>query len=339
MEVKFNAQNKAVTKEYAKPTAALKFVNFKSNHPLTTFLGIIKGQITRLRRLNTSNEDYNFSLDRLKLRSALSGYPLWFDRIIDAARSRERVLDYRTREKEENLIPLILPYQREIFSQIRENQSLINSRLRQGLKFILGYRNTPSLGQLLRNFPTPTTKGCQTRTTLRNCLVCNSRNNSGLDKEKLTCGDSGIYELTCKSCHQSYIGKTVQGFRKRIHQHASAIEKAEENDLNVDQATMKKHLEICYPNEDISKPVSWLGKVEVKLLHDLQDCSNTLLNTLAFQEDKYASLTRPSINRGSIFTFCPASTTTTATATSNTSPNSTGTSTSAGSTTTSTRTT
>ena len=48
-----------------------------------------------------------------------------------------------------------------------------------------------------------------------------------------------------------------------------------------------------------------MGKVDISLLHNLQDCSNGLLNTMAYQEDKYASLMKPSINRGTIFTFVP----------------------------------
>ena len=62
------------TSEFRKETAKDCFLNAGSNHPRHVFKGIIKSQVTRLRRICSEDEQFSNALELLRERCLNSGY-------------------------------------------------------------------------------------------------------------------------------------------------------------------------------------------------------------------------------------------------------------------------
>ncbi len=66
--------NQIHTRENRKETASNLYLRSGSAHPNYTFKGIVKSQMQRLRRLCSKDEDFEASIDQLKVRCYNSGY-------------------------------------------------------------------------------------------------------------------------------------------------------------------------------------------------------------------------------------------------------------------------
>ena len=72
---------------YRKPTDTVQLLHYKSNHPLSTKLGIIYSQALRLRRLCTTTVDFENNLKQLLLTLIKRQYPI---RLMQTAFDRAR---------------------------------------------------------------------------------------------------------------------------------------------------------------------------------------------------------------------------------------------------------
>ena len=70
----YKAENQLHTRESRKETASNLYLRNGSAHPSFTFKGIVKSQMYRLRRLCSKNDDFQASLEELRLRCYNSGY-------------------------------------------------------------------------------------------------------------------------------------------------------------------------------------------------------------------------------------------------------------------------
>ena len=74
------------TREHRKETSAVSYLNYKSAHPRHCFAGIIKSQLYRLRRLCSSNIDFEYAVASLKQRCVKSEYSaVMIDNILNTA--------------------------------------------------------------------------------------------------------------------------------------------------------------------------------------------------------------------------------------------------------------
>ena len=79
--------------EHRKVTSASTYLLSTSAHPSHTFVGIVKSQLIRLRRICSNNEDFNVSVENLKSRCLDSGYSAsMVNRIIALVPTLERKL-------------------------------------------------------------------------------------------------------------------------------------------------------------------------------------------------------------------------------------------------------
>ena len=87
----YKAENQLHTRESRKETASNLYLRNGSAHPSFTFKGIVKSQMYRLRRLCSKNDDFQASLEELRLRCYNSGYShSMVDRVLQNAAALKR---------------------------------------------------------------------------------------------------------------------------------------------------------------------------------------------------------------------------------------------------------
>ena len=307
VNLKFS-NGKWVTSEYVKKLKPLKYINYKSNQPKQVMKSIIKGEATRVRRLCSSDMEYIKSLQRIGIRCINSDYPqkmVW--KILRQAKQWKRDINYKPQERddvEKQTVALVLPYHKETFEKTKEKTkeefNKLNLNHIEKIKLVVGFRNTTSIKQLLQP-PKETINEAPACVRKHLCPICHNQNPHS---SKLTCGDSGIYKITCKNCNQCYVGKTTTPFYQRILQHRSSKINDDPRSTNTsddDQKAVNQHLYQCYGERISTK--DWKDKVNITFEYDRQKCNDKILGCLAYQEDRIAYKDKASINKQNLIVY------------------------------------
>ena len=224
------------TKEYRKQTASDSYVKFGSAHPKHCFKGIVKSQMTRLRRLCSKDIDFLEAISKLRQRCINSGYDsVMVDGILAQASTLERVLTPRIRNinTDTHIIRWVVLSRTNYEKQIQNFASRINRSLQNhNIKLEIVKSTGSSISKLLfnNNVKSVIPRVCSST----NCDVClkNLRPDS---KEiispingrsyavntNLNCSNSGIYCISC-ACLSLYTGKTTTLFNQRFNEHFSS---------------------------------------------------------------------------------------------------------------------
>ena len=229
----FITENKFHTKEHRKETASNSYIKFGSAHPKHCFKGIIKSQLTRLRRLCSRDTDFIEAVDKLRDRCIKSGYDTTMvNQILSQACQMERILTPTVRRFDSNfeIIRWVIlsgtPYEK----QIRSFTNRINRSLhRYNIKLEIVKSTGPSISKLL--FSNNTNKSLHSNQTCNDsCAICTKqlRIDSNVTSptngrtysinRNLNCTNSGIYCISCP-CTALYTGKTTTSFSQRFNEH------------------------------------------------------------------------------------------------------------------------
>ena len=226
------------SREHRKVTSASTYLLSTSAHPSHTFVGIVKSQLIRIRRICSNNEDFNVSVEKLKSRCLDSGYSAsMVNRIIALAPTLERKL---IKDTPSNIVEngpklhlnvrlVVLTgtfYEHDFVNFARRMNSLFSD---SGLHIDIVKSTSISICRLLFNnnekvSPLPCTD--------IKCQVCkyDMQNTSGritstatgcsyAVDNSLSCTEGGIYVVTGE-CQSQYTGKTVD-FCNRFQEHFS----------------------------------------------------------------------------------------------------------------------
>ena len=224
--------NKFFTKEHRKATASNSYIKFGSSHPSHAFKGIIKSQMYRLRRLCSSDDDFNEAINGLEKRCINSGYDeKLVQGILSQSRSLQRSLVSKKKESNnstKNIIRWITlagtPYEKSISSFTRNLNDLLRNH---DIKFETIKCTGSNIGKLLFHNREKFNETCMHE----KCCICTNQHRSleskvrskitsfeyNIDKN-LNCNDSGIYRVTCP-CSAAYTGKTTTSFKQRLNEH------------------------------------------------------------------------------------------------------------------------
>ena len=256
--------NRLHTKESRKETASNSYLHYQSAHPTFTFMGIVKSQMYRLRRLCSRDEDYKEAIQNLKKRCLNSGYDEEkVDSILNEADNVQRSLTRRHRPDNQDISKIrwvTLAHsvvEDEIENYVKETNTSLKS---QNVCFELIKTTAPTLGKMVFNNNNST---LESRNSCKsNCHICSneargdekkvkcSKNNEQYNiDDRTTCNDSGIYLITCK-CKEQYVGKTTVTFQQRFKEHCSK------------KTAVKEHINGC--------PINTSTKdVEIQLLENV----------------------------------------------------------------------
>ena len=224
------------SREHRKDTSASSYLNIKSAHPRHTFSGIVKSQLTRLRRLCSLDEDFQNSVVELKKRCINSGYSLeMVSNILNTAPTLIRTLSKKKiepPEKDTLDIRLVVLAGTAYESELSSFAARMNTLLPQNTFHVNIVKSTfPSLSRLLFNnndkHDSPKTCSCSNcdlcrNETLRSPLDIVTSNATGYSypvDTSLSCANGGIYVIK-GACDSQYTGKTVN-FSTRSHEHFS----------------------------------------------------------------------------------------------------------------------
>ena len=269
---------------YRKELAAESFLDGTSNHRRSVFIGIVKSQSVRIRRICSEDSMYKIELDHLKTRCKNSNYPeKLYTAIIESAKSYSRTIpstDACLAPKEppkNNDILWVCEYtsgKSSTFQKLQNFAQKINNSIFKTKKFKLSIVPSvqPSQSRLLynnKNKPkTKTTKCGQQKCSLCKHLPISNKytvlSENGNPLEVYTsanCQSGGIYTFTCIDCECNYVGKTIQ-FETRFKQHTASS----------GTSAISKHLEICplpVETEKSKKRDSLQNKFQFRLLTDM----------------------------------------------------------------------
>ena len=232
----FISDNRLHTKENRKETAANSYLQYGSAHPSFTFKGIVKSQMTRLRRLCSRNEDFAIAIEQLRQRCTNSGYNKeTVNEILKNAENLPRNLR-SSRKIENNSVCKIRwvtmahsSYEKEIEAFVKNMNIALRNK---DVQFELIKTTGPTLGKQLFNNNNKINNAIDFSSTCTSrCKVCSNDARGDTKKavskstnehfnidENTKCGNSGIYLITCK-CHEQYVGKTTVTFGKRFGEH------------------------------------------------------------------------------------------------------------------------
>ena len=221
------------TREHRKETSATSYSNYKSAHPRHCFAGIIKSQLYRLRRLCSSNIDFEYAVATLKQRCVKSEYPVvMIDNILNTAPDITRTITKISNPKHQDEIPtikLVVLSGTSYDKNVSDFASRMNSLSNPHFKIQIVKSVSPSTSRLL--FHNCVNVKLTTACSLTNCIVCTNNMNTSDSKvtssitnksykinNALNCNDSGIYVVT-GGCEQQYSGKTTTSFNNRTSEH------------------------------------------------------------------------------------------------------------------------
>ena len=228
------------SREHRKETASTSYLSAKSAHPRHTFAGIVKSQLFRLRRICSSDDDFQSSIMELEKRCLRSGYSrTMVQNILSTAPTLIRSLSHANNTNDNlsaneiilkniRLVILAGTTYEEDFSKFAKR---MNTMLKPcSLKIQIVKSTFPSLGRLLFNNNDNSNEHlvCSSK----KCQLCANALQTSLDHvtstttnfsypvdQNLSCTDGGIYVVKGE-CNSQYTGKTVN-FSKRFVEHFS----------------------------------------------------------------------------------------------------------------------
>ena len=225
-------ENNIHTKEHRKETSATSYLNYTSAHSRSTFKGIMRSQLYRIRRLCSRDSDYKEAVEQLKQRCVSSGYKN--DDITEVFTNYEeipRTLEDRVKEDADDdthkvrLITLAgTQYGKEIKSFAERMNRVLST---SGIRIEIVKTTSPSLAKSLFS----NNSNANHADNCGNCIICR---NSAINAQgtvsstitgvsykiprNLTCVNGGIYVYE-GPCKDQYTGKTTVYFGTRTDEH------------------------------------------------------------------------------------------------------------------------
>ena len=229
----YTEDSKFHTKEFRKETASNSYVKFGSAHPTHCFKGIVKSQLTRLRRLCSKDSDFMEAVDKLRDRCLNSGYDAdMVHQILANASTMKRVLtpDDKVKEEEFEVIRWVVLAGTGYLSRMKAFVNRLNKILRMHrIKLELVMSTGLSIGRSLfnNNVKSPVDGSscsaachiCTKGVRMEEVEAVSPTNGRSYPVNKnLRCTDRGIYTIAC-SCTSLYTGKTSTSFSQRFSEH------------------------------------------------------------------------------------------------------------------------
>ena len=231
--------------DYIKPTAKGRmFVNGKSFHSPSVFKAIITGKAKRLRRLNTHDDDYQNSIQRLEEKCVKSN----FNKTI----TKEKINLVKKWNNNNNINNVKPNKTEERLTWVTQFKNLLKfDQLERKLvpKAQITYCRPPTLGSKLFNFKriSSNVSGKSEIKSMSKCHKCGLCGNRGQlknmvletntiktikdkninvkRKKNLTCKNYGIYAGVCNICDRLYVGQTKNSFSTRWNAHRTTWRK------------------------------------------------------------------------------------------------------------------
>ena len=229
------------TKVYFKETDTHQLLHHSSFHPPHTFMGIVKSQVLRFKRLSSFKSDYEQACRILFSSLKIRGY--------NTRKLRKTKLDiwteYRPRSNNKTstkaLLPIVIPYSSLATKLVYEwKKLLLDSPLFNGYRVIPAFSRNKNLGELLaprkNNMPIKSPEqGGSFRCMGSRCKTCkhvnvtNTFNSTYTRRQykianRLDCKSCNVvYLITCNLCNKQYVGETLRRLCDRLTDHRSNI--------------------------------------------------------------------------------------------------------------------
>ena len=205
---------------YQKPTHSGQYLNYLSHCPESTKINIIRTETSRILKLCSSTSLAWPHLEQLRLNLISSNYPPQLTTLTIAKQVQTHLNDPapqgaqpRDPDTEPKFI-LKVPYTNE--ASLRQ---ITNHAKRSGLGIRVVATSGRTIGSLIKG------QLCAPPPSLCQCA---------LHLQGLNCQATHIvYKLTCRTCEQSYIGKTSRRLMDRIEEHESSFRLLQPNTLGV----------------------------------------------------------------------------------------------------------
>jgi len=239
------------TRVYFKPTDTHQLLDKTSFHPRHTSRGVLKSQLLRFKRLSSTKSDYDMACGILFKALAMRNYSRSMMRKMKRDIWNSSAILNRTTSVERRLLPIVIPYS-NIGTRLarRWKEAICSNTKFDDFRLITAYTTGKSLRRhLVRSRlhrPATICKNNQKTTTINRplgstvchsnrCKACNhiktgstfeSTHNKRTFKIRgsINCKTRNlVYLVTCRKCHQQYVGETSRSLADRINDHLSAI--------------------------------------------------------------------------------------------------------------------
>ena len=247
---------------YCKPTDCHQFLDFGSCHPAHVKKSIIYSQALRIKRLCSSQRDFENHLLEMKSWFCNRNYP---EDIVDSElnkasfRSRQGLLERKNRRA--SGVPFVVTFHPGLNSLsyiLKKHLHLLYGDSRVKVIFtpapFVSYRSGYSVKNHLvraKVYPLERVTG-SLKCGKSRCKVCENVEETNVFQSTVTkeeykvnhkfcCDDSLVYLLTCKICKLQYVGQTVGGFRYRWNNYTSVQRKVERGEEVRGQKASQKH--------------------------------------------------------------------------------------------------
>jgi len=230
------------TKVYFKDTDTHQLLHHSSYHPKHTFMGILKSQVLRFKRLSSFKSDYDNACYILFSSLQQRGY------VKSKLRKTKRDiwLNYRPRSNSTTnntkILPIVIPFSPLATELVYAwKQLLTASPFFQDYRIISAFSRNKNLGELLKPLNPfkpkqhiPGTEGsfkcegirCKTciHVNITKTFVSTYTRRQYNIIHRLTCKSSNvIYLITCNHCNKQYVGETQRQLCERVTDHRSNI--------------------------------------------------------------------------------------------------------------------
>ncbi|CAH8541549.1 unnamed protein product [Schistosoma rodhaini] len=173
---------------FRKPTNSGKFLDFKSAHPHSTKVTVVKNMITRAQKLVTEPNDMKTEINLITSTLIKNNYPKDFIKRIIKNERKDDIVNTKRLQKKEWVNTVVIPYRKGISEDIRR---------------ILNNQN-------IRVF-------FRTNNTLKSKLV---RIKDPIHKEEQ---QNCVYEIKCRDCNATYVGETSRQLNVRVKEHKQCL--------------------------------------------------------------------------------------------------------------------
>ena len=229
------------TTVYYKQTDSHAYLNFSSSHPRATRVSLPYSQMLRLRRLCSSNSDFELQAERMQSFFLDRGFP---DHIVSKAHDkaknvpRSEALSSGTKHKHANRIPLALtfhPHNVHVKRILLDNFHILQSDPVLGSIFdkppLVAYKRDRNLRDHLVRARSSTSAlppgnfSCQKQHCISCPFLSNTHKIVGPKgtfsvRSHFTCQSTDlVYILRCLLCNQLYVGETYRTLHDRFEEH------------------------------------------------------------------------------------------------------------------------
>jgi hypothetical protein len=242
-----------LTRVHFKETDTHQLLHKASFHPRHTCKGVLKSQFLRFKRLSSTQQDYDDACRVLMSALASRNYSRRHMRQIKNKvwNENDSTADATTAISQAPVLPIVIPYN-ELGTSIAHEwrEALKSDSLFSNFRLITAYTNGPNLSRKLvrasltaKQTKNDNTNGLITAPRRHGCYPCNNTRCRAANhirtcsnftstvngnvynvRGSISCSSSNlIYLITCRHCHQQYVGETSRPLADRINDHLSYI--------------------------------------------------------------------------------------------------------------------